>query len=105
MRRDHAVILAKLSGFFGDFLLDADQAGRLTTQAELSELGVLDSLGVAHLIVFIREEFGVEIPARDLTVRKFASLEAIADLIVSLSTPAECRDTDARDDRDLPRRS
>jgi len=99
VRRDHAIILARLSCFFRDSLLDAEHAGRLTAQAELSEWGVLDSLGVARIIVFIREEFGVEVPARDLTVRKFASLDAIADLIDSLSPPAGYRDTDARDDQ------
>lgn len=39
--------------------------------------GLLDSLSVMSLIHYIEQEFGIDVPAEDVTIENFASLRAI----------------------------
>ncbi len=55
------------------------QAGdlELGTADDLLTSGLLDSLGVMRLVRFLEERFGVEVPAADVTIEHFLSLETI----------------------------
>jgi acyl carrier protein len=56
-----------------------DRFGR---RVDLFEGGYVDSVGLAELLEFIQDEFGVEIPDEDLLSDDFATIEGMA-LIVS----------------------
>jgi Acyl carrier protein len=43
--------------------------------------GLVDSLGVMRLVAFLERRFGISIPARDLKLANFATLEAIAGYV------------------------
>lgn len=81
-------VLAMLEGFFIRDLLDPDQGRDLKPDTPLRELGVLNSLGMAKLVAFIRGEIGVGIPSKELTSGNFKTLNDITGLVLSV------RDTD-----------
>ena len=47
----------------------------------LIEEGVLDSLLVTDLVLFVQERFGIELTPRDISPHNLSSIEQIADLI------------------------
>ncbi|MCK9922443.1 acyl carrier protein [Frankia sp. AgPm24] len=67
-----------------EFLPGAEQEP-LTDTTPLVESGILDSLRIAILLSFIRNTFGVAIPAAKIDPRNFADIQAIAAMIVSVS--------------------
>jgi acyl carrier protein len=75
--------LARLQEFFSHAMTDAEQARQLTPDASLHELGVLNSLAMARLVAFIRNDLGVEIPARALTSSHFRTLNEITALVLA----------------------
>lgn len=84
MNGDNTEVLAQLEGFFVNTLLTAEQARSLMPDTSLRELGVLNSLGLARLVTFIREDLGVEIPLRELTSGNFRTLNEITRLVLSV---------------------
>jgi acyl carrier protein len=75
--------LVRLQEFLSRGIADAEQARELTPDASLHELGVLNSLAMARLVAFIRNDLGVEIPARALTSSRFRTLNEITTLILA----------------------
>lgn len=62
---DSASINLQVRQFLADnFILDDGGAG-LDADESLTQAGVLDSMGVLELIMFIEERFGVSIPDED----------------------------------------
>ena len=53
----------------------------LTDDYPLLEKGVLDSIGIFHLVTFLENEFGVEIADEELLPDHFHSISAIGKLI------------------------
>lgn len=56
----------------------------LTSSDALVDDGILDSLGVAALLVAISEEFGVEIDINELTSDNLNSIDAIVETVQNL---------------------
>lgn len=66
-----------LRQFIADnFILD-DQAGELAGDASLTQAGVLDSMGVLELIMFIEERFGIQVPDEDTLPENLDSIDRI----------------------------
>ena len=74
-------LLGELEGIFADVTGSAPPS----PEANLIEVGVLDSLALVELLFAIEQELGVEIPADRLEVTRFRTLESLAELV------AECR--------------
>lgn len=74
---------ARLHEFFSQGMTDAALARALTPDASLHELGLLNSLAMARLVAFIRNDLGVEIPARALTSANFRTLNEITMLVMA----------------------
>ena len=49
----------------------------LRADEDLLEDGMVDSLGIMRLVAFIEQKFGFSVPAQDVTVENFMSVEAI----------------------------
>ncbi|NLG09361.1 MAG: acyl carrier protein [Deinococcales bacterium] len=65
MKPDSGSIERELRQFLDDnFILDGG-AERLDREESLTQAGVLDSMGVLELIMFIEERFGVQVPDED----------------------------------------
>jgi acyl carrier protein len=52
--------------------------------ADLFEGGYVDSVGVAELLEFLREEFGVELPESDLLSDEFSTVDGLAAIVTRL---------------------
>ena len=52
---------------------------------DLFELGYVDSVGFAELLVFLSEEFQVEIPESDLLSEEFLSIDGMARIVSRLT--------------------
>ena len=53
----------------------------IEADADLLELGVLDSAGIAQLIAFCEETFGIAIADDELVPENFQSIDTIAELV------------------------
>ena len=56
--------------------------------ADLFEGGYVDSVGLAELLQFIQDEFGVEIPDEDLLSDDFSTIEGMARIVCARAGPA-----------------
>ena len=54
---------------------------RLLDESPLMDAGVIDSMGVFHLISFLEEEFGIEVLDEDLVPNNFATIANIEALV------------------------
>ena len=59
-----------------NFILDAD-VGSLDGAASLTQAGVLDSMGVLELIMYLEQHFGVVVPDEDTLPENLDSVERI----------------------------
>ena len=66
-----------LVGFVNDDLL-AGSPSTIGVDDEIVLDGTVDSLGVARMIGFIEAEFGIAIPAEDVTIENFRTIGAVA---------------------------
>jgi len=77
-------VRGRLTTFVADQLLSPEQARELTPSTALAEWGVLNSLGMARLVGFIRADLGVAVPLRQLTAGNFRTLDDMVALITPL---------------------
>ncbi|MEV4636646.1 acyl carrier protein [Actinoplanes sp. NPDC049548] len=80
----HDTLVTKLIEYTRTELLQGADGDDLTVDTPLLEWGVLDSLKTARLVTYIRQEFGVRVPPREMTGGNFRSLASIAALVESL---------------------
>jgi acyl carrier protein len=60
---------------------DLHGPSQLTTDYPLIERGVVDSLGIMHLVSFVESEYGVTVEDEELTPDNFATIRALANLV------------------------
>ena len=78
---DTATIDLDVRQFLADnFILDDGGAG-LGADESLTQAGVLDSMGVLELIMFVEERFKLKVPDQDMLPENFDSVRAIADYV------------------------
>jgi acyl carrier protein len=65
-----------------DFVLGDDD--------RLLERGVVDSMGVAEMVSFIEDEFGISALEEEITEVNFGSLRGIANFVASKQLAAAC---------------
>ena len=53
--------------------------------ADLFEGGYVDSVGLAELLAYIEEEFGVAVPDDDLLAEEFATIDGMAATVARLA--------------------
>ena len=75
--REKAAIEKEVRQFLAEnFIIDAE-AGSLSGSASLTQAGVLDSMGVLELIMFIEQHFGIAVPDEDTLPENLDSVERI----------------------------
>ena len=50
---------------------------RIVDDEDLLSEGILDSLGILQLVAYINDNFGIEIPDRDVVYENFHSVKAL----------------------------
>lgn len=78
-------VLAEIEEFVRTQLLHGDRSAELTSTTPLLEWGVLNSMNIARLLTFIRENLGVNVPPQHIVGRNFRDLDSVTDLTVSLA--------------------
>ena len=63
-----------------NFILDAG-AAEINGEASLTQAGVLDSMGVLELIMFLEERFGVKVPDEDTLPENLDSIDRIVGYV------------------------
>jgi len=61
----------------------------LTDDYPLLETGVLDSIGLVHIMTFLEDEFDLDVFDRDVGTRDFASIGSIARFVRSNLSAAD----------------
>jgi acyl carrier protein len=67
--------------FISHELLHDSPRAPLTDDDQLIEMGIIDSLGIMTLLVFLEERFSIHISGDDLVPENFGSISAISNLI------------------------
>ncbi len=67
-----------------------DGRATLTDESPLLEWGIIDSLAMADLMLFIEQSFAVQVPLEAIIPANFRTLDAIASMLTSLPRD-ECR--------------
>jgi len=70
-------------------VVDLGWAGsdELTDDYPLLEAGVLDSIGLVHVMTFLQDEFDLDVFDRDVITRDFASIGSIARFVRGNNLP------------------
>jgi acyl carrier protein len=75
---DHAAILTRTRAYVNETFLYMRPDFTLGDQDRLLQRGVIDSMGVMELLVFLRSEFGVVVADEDITESNLGTLADIA---------------------------
>ena len=77
-------IVEDLKTFLEDEVL-REKTRELDSETPLLELGILNSLSTARVLAFIREHYGLFIPAEKIIGSNFRSLGHIAELVIRVN--------------------
>lgn len=82
-------ILDDLETFFlTEIAVNLDKES-LNPDEDLLEQGIVDSLGVIKVIVFIEETFGIKVIDKDIVPENFQTLNALNNLIEKIKAEKE----------------
>ena len=57
----------------------------LTPESDLLSENLLDSMGIMRLVSFIDDQFQIAVPAADVTIENFLTIQDICDYLATLS--------------------
>ncbi|KUN95713.1 hypothetical protein [Streptomyces caeruleatus] len=77
--------VSALVTFIGEEFLQGDDRDRLNDVSPLMESGVLDSLRVALLLTYIRDELGLYVSPAKIDIDHFKDIRTIAGMLHELS--------------------
>jgi acyl carrier protein len=72
---------ALIRRFIADNLMFSSNGFSLADDASLLEEGVVDSLGVMELVMFVEEECGLQVADEEVTPEHFDSVDRLASYI------------------------
>jgi 2-hydroxymuconate-semialdehyde hydrolase len=75
-----AHIVQSVQDFITETFLDGDGDG-LTEMTALLQTGVVDSMGMLKLLVFLRDRFQVKLPEEEIRPENLVNIRAIAALV------------------------
>lgn len=79
---------AVIRRFIADNLMYSSKGFNLDDDVSFLEEGVVDSLGVMELVVFVEEQFGVQVADEEVTPEYFDSVNRLAHYIELKSATA-----------------
>lgn len=80
----HGQVADRLEAFIREQFGVAPEDRRFGPETALFERGYVDSIGVAELVAFIEEEFGVSVPDEYLLSDDFDTVDGIARIVCHL---------------------
>lgn len=76
-------VKSTVKAFILDEFLPGEDPDELTDATEMMTLGILESVSVMQLVVFLEEQFQVTLDANEMSSEHMNTLQDIADLVVS----------------------
>lgn len=76
-------IEAKIRTYIAQNLLFSDNGFTYDDDASFLEEGIIDSIGVLELVLFVEETFGLTVPDQEITPDNFDSVRKLANFICS----------------------
>lgn len=76
-------IATKIEKFIVDELLIGDNRASLDHDLSLITEGILDSLALLRVVMFVEEQFGIQIEDGEVTPENFQSINVIKDYVGS----------------------
>jgi len=70
--------MAKIVEFLGQFITDTD----IDPDLNLFESGLVTSLFAMQLLLYVEQEFAIQVTNEDLDVKNFHSLNAVTDFVM-----------------------
>lgn len=83
------VVLGQIRDFITENFLYARPDFDLQDSDPLLGKGIVDSMGVMEVVVFLEEQFGLEVDDADITEENLGSVEAIATYVTERTSTAE----------------
>jgi acyl carrier protein len=83
-----ADVVQRIRSYVDDNFLYAPGSGAIADDDSLLTLGVIDSLGVMELLLFIEQEYGIVAADDEITEHNLGSFAGIADYVVGKSVTA-----------------
>lgn len=77
---------AQLLTFIRNSFLAGDPEGELDQDTPLLEYGILNSLNTAELLVFLRDDLGVDVPFDQVTAQTFRSVSTVTSMVIAVRT-------------------
>ncbi len=74
--------------FIAENLMYSSKGFHLDDDVSFLEEGVVDSLGVMELVVFVEEQFGVQVADEEVTPEYFDSVNRLADYVEAKQSAA-----------------
>lgn len=69
-------------------LLSGQENVNLTADEDLLTTGLIDSLGIMRLIAYLEEEFKITIPAEDMTIEYFMTVDDMSNYVTARQSVA-----------------
>ena len=68
-------------GFLAEHVLTEDDLAKVGREDHLLKTGVLNSLTLSHLIIYLEDELGIQVPPSEFDPENFQSIRAICDFV------------------------
>ncbi|WP_019359840.1 acyl carrier protein [Streptomyces sp. AA1529] len=82
----------KTQKLINDYIVDVWMGGdaeSLEPDTPLTELNIIDSMGIFDLVGFLQREFSITVPMRDVTLKNFRSVRTISAMVDRLRQDEE----------------
>jgi acyl carrier protein len=80
-------VVSRLRGFVEENFLYMRPDFKLGNDDSLMGKGIIDSMGVAEMIQFLEEEFGIVVADNEVTEKNLGTINAIADYVAARAVP------------------
>jgi acyl carrier protein len=80
------MLKAELASFIEQKLVGDDRRITISEKTPLIEEGIIDSMGLLQIVVFLEERAGVRVPDDEVIPENFETIEAIEGLVTRLQS-------------------
>ena len=77
---------AELASFIEQKLVGNDRRIAISEKTPLIEEGIIDSMGLLQIVLFLEERAGVRVPDDEVSPENFETIEAIEGLVTRLQS-------------------
>lgn len=76
-------IAGTIKSFILEHFLPQEDPDELADDTELTTTGILDSVSTLRVILFLEEEYGIQVEASEANIEHFNTIDAMSRLVAS----------------------